>query len=108
MDLIEAFIHFLSDYFGDHFDGRLNEQLEAVIVEIETYFKNSYIGGWSSYYCKKTWNEETLENDADFEIFDLLFKIDIQNEADLSKIVDSLCLHGAYEAVKVCSIYIIR
>ena len=49
----------------------------------------------------QTWNDRTLENEADFEIFDLLLKIDIKNEADSSKIVESLCFYGAFEAVKV-------
>ena len=91
----------MSDYFGDRYDGRLNEQFEAVIIEIEIYFKDGQIGGWSSYYCKETWNDSTLENEADLEIFDLLLKIDIQNGADTSKIVRSLCRNGAFEAVKV-------
>ena len=52
-------------------------------------------------YCKKTWNDSTLENDADLEIFDLLLKIDIQNGVDSYKIVRNLCFYGAFEAVKV-------
>ena len=59
------------------------------------------VGGWSSHYCSETWNSETLENEADLEIFDILFKIDIQNGANASKIVHSLCQFGAFEAVKV-------
>ena len=104
----DKFGSFLSNYFGADYDEKVSGKWKAVIYEIETYFDDGKVGGWSSFYCKMNWNDETLENDADLEIFDLLFKIDIQNEADLSKIVDSLCLHGAYEAVKVCSIYIIR
>ena len=46
-------------------------------------------------------NDSTLENDADLEIFDLLFEIDNRNGGDLSKIVLSLCLDGAFEPVKV-------
>ena len=99
--IIVAFHKFLSDYFGDHFDGRLSEPLEHVISEIHLYFKDSYVGGWSSSYCKFAWNDVTLENEADLEIFDLLFKIDIQNEADSSEIVYGLCNVGAFEAVKV-------
>ena len=99
--LEEKFESFLSNYFGASYDEEVSEKWEAVTYEIETYFKDGKIGGWSSYYCKATWNDETLENEADFEIFDLLFKIDIKNGADTSKIVDSLCLDGAFEAVKV-------
>ena len=65
------------------------------------YFKDHKVGGWSSYYCRNSWNDETLENETDLEIFDLLFKIDIQNGADTSKIVLWLCNYGAFEAVKV-------
>ena len=53
-----------------------------------------------------TWNDETLENDADLEIFDLLLKIDIKNGADTPKIVDWLCTYGAFAAVKVRKIYL--
>ena len=97
----EALKKFLSDNFGDRYGGRLNEQFEALIIEIKIYFKDGSVGGWSSCYCKATWNDSTLGNDADLEIFDLLLKIDTQNRADSSKIVDVLCLHGAFEAVKV-------
>ena len=100
-DIIEAFKTFLSDYFGDHFDGRLSDQLDAVIVEIILSFEDSRVGGWSIYYCKVTWSDSNLETDADLEIFDLLLKIDIQNGADPSKIVNGLCNVGAFEAVKV-------
>ena len=75
--------------------------MAAVIFEIETYFKDNAVGGWSSLYSRVTWNDWTLENNADLEIFDLLLKIDIKNGADTSKIVESLCLYGAFEAVKV-------
>ena len=92
---------FLPTYFGADYDEELTEKWESVIIEISLYFENRNVEGWSSYYCKKTWNDETLENEADFEIFDLLFKIDIKNGADTSKIVDSLCKNGAFEAVKV-------
>ena len=92
---------FLSDYFGARYDGRLNEQLEALIVEIRIYIADDDVGGWSSYYCRVTWNDSTLENDADLNIFDLLLKIDNENGADSSKIVNGLCFCGAFEAVKV-------
>ena len=65
------------------------------------YFEDGQPGGWSSFYCSETWNDETLENDADLEIFDLLLKIDNKNGADTSKIVLFLCGYGAFEAVKV-------
>ena len=99
--LEENFQSFLSNYFGASYDGEVSEKWGDIILEINKYFKDGYFGGWSSYYCKKTWNDEILENEADLEIFDLLFKIDIKNGADLSKIVHSLCKNGAFEAVKV-------
>ena len=68
------------------------------------YFEDGNVGGYSSWYCSKTWNDETLENEADLEIFDLLLKIDIKNGADTSKIVLWLCNYGAFEAVKVRTI----
>ena len=95
----EKFEDCLLNYFGENYDG--NENDDAVIFEIETYFKNGRVGGWSSRYCKATWNDKTLENEADFEIFELLFEIDIKNGADLTKIVQNLCFNGAFEAVKV-------
>ena len=97
----ENFKSFLSNYYGASYDEEDSEKWEAVIYEIETYFKDGKVGGWSSFYCKATWNDETLENEADLAIFDLLLEIDIKNGADTSKIVDSLCLNGAFEAVKV-------
>ena len=102
MDIVEGLITFLStNYEVDH-DQRLPRHLvDITIIEIDTYFKDGRVGGWSSFYCKKTWNDSTLENDANLEIFDLLLKMDIKNGADTSKIVDSLCLTGAFEAVKV-------
>ena len=99
--LEEKFKSFLSSYFGASYDEEVSEKWEAVIFETELYFKDGDVGGWSSLYCKVTWNDETLENDADLKIFDLLLKIDIQNGADTSKIVQNLCHNGAFEAVKV-------
>ena len=92
---------FLSNYFGASYDEEVSEKWEGVITERRLYFEDGCVGGYSSYYCKFTWNDETLENDADLEIFDLLLKIDIKNGADTSKIVWSLCFYGAFEAVKV-------
>ena len=97
----EKFGGFLENYFGASYDGEDSEKWAAVISEVKAYFKDGTVGGWSSYYCSKTWNDETLENDADLEIFDLLLKIDIKNGADRPKIVHNLCLFGAFEAVKV-------
>ena len=97
----EKFGGFLENYFGAGYDGEDSEKWEDVIYEIETYFKDGKVGGWSSFYCKMTWNDSTLENEADLEIFDLLFKIDIKNGADPSNIVNSFCLYGAFEAVEV-------
>ena len=82
----EKFDDFWLIYFGENYDGRLSEKWE-VFQETVMYFKDGTVGGYSSYYCALTWKDETLENEADFEIFDLLFKIDIKNGADTSKIV---------------------
>ena len=97
----EKFDSFLSNYFGAGYDQKASNKWRDIIREIDLYFEDVDVGGWSSYYCSKTWNDETLENDADVEIFDLLLKIDIKNGADHSKIVWNLCFHGAFEAVKV-------
>ena len=97
----EKFGGFLENYFGASYDGEDSEKWAAVINEVEAYFNDSRVGGWSSWYCKTTWSYETLENEADLEIFDLLLKIDIKNGADTSKIVWNLCGYGAFEAVKV-------
>ena len=92
---------FLSNYFGASYDEEVSEKSGDVIEEINMYFEDGKVGGWSSFYCKKTWNDSTLNNDANLEIFDLLLKIDIKNGADLSKIFLELCFFGAFEAVRV-------
>ena len=91
----------MSNYFGAGYDEEVSEKSNFFIWEMELYFEEGDAGGWSSYYCKVNWNDSTLENDADLEIFEILLKIDIKNGADTSKIVDSLCADGAFEAVKV-------
>ena len=103
--LEENFESFLSNYFDASYDQKETKKLRDIIREIKRYFKDGSVGGWSSLYCKVTWNDQTLENDADFEIFDILLKIDIQNGADQSKIVNSLCNYGAFETVKVGNSY---
>ena len=97
----ENFESFLSNYFGATYDQEVSVKWKIVISEIELYFKEGDVGGWSSLYCRVTWNDETLENEADLEIFEILFKIDIKNGADTSKIVQGLCAYGAFQAVKV-------
>ena len=92
---------FLSNYFGASFDEEVSKKWGSVIFEQRLYFEDGYVGGWSSFYCKETWNDATLENEADLEIFDHLLKIDIKNGADTSGIVCYLCLNAAFEAVKV-------
>ena len=89
------------NYFGASYDEKVSKKWKDIFSELEMYLKDGHVGGWSSFYCKMNWNDSTLENDADLEIFDLLLKIDIQNVADASKIVLGLCIHGAFEAVKV-------
>ena len=98
---LERKLHsFLSNYFGASYDEKASNK--GVIAENRfVYFKDNNLGGWSSYYCIQTWNDSTLENEADLDIFDLFLKIDIKNGADTSKIVHSLCKEGAFEAVKV-------
>ena len=97
----EKFESFLSNYFGAGYDKEVYGKWGSIIFEIKLYLKQGWVRGWSSYYCQKTWNDSTLENEADLEIFDLLYKIDIKNGADSSKIIESLCCDGAFEAVKV-------
>ena len=104
--LEEEFESFLSHYFGACYDKQISEKWEPVIFEIKLYFferwsMDTFLGGWSSYYCQNTWNDLTLENEADLKVFDLLLKIDILNDADQSRIVLNLCQNGAFEAVKV-------
>ena len=97
----EKFGCFLSSCFGASYDEEVSDKWKAVIIEIRLYFQDGFHGGWSSFYCSETWNDETLENEADLEIFDLLFEIDIKNGADTSKIVQNFCFNGAFETVKV-------
>ena len=94
-EIVEGFKTFLSTYFEGDYDEKLLDDCPGIFVD------DGHVGGWSSLYCHKTWNDLTLENDADLEIFDLLLNIDIKNGADTSKIVHRLCLVGAFEAVKV-------
>ena len=101
-NLEEKFESFLSNYFGySAYDKKVSKKWKDIIFEIRLYFKDRNYGGWSCYYCSKTWNNSNLENDADLEIFDLLFKIDVRNRADTSDIIWNLCFIGAFEAVKV-------
>ena len=95
------FDDFLSNYFCACYDEEVSKKWKNVILEQRLYFEDGLVGGWSSYYCKVTWDDSTLENDADLEIFNLLLKIDIKNGGDTSKIVPQLCYFGAFEAVKV-------
>ena len=97
---------FLSTYFGASYDQKVSKKWRDIIQEIRRYFEDRKVGGWSSFYCKKTWNDSTLENEADLKIFDLLLEIDIKNGADASKIVHSLCFYGAFEAVKVRNLFL--
>ena len=75
LSLEEKIENFLSNYFGASYDKKVSEKWSDIITEIEMYYADGKVGGWSSYYCKMTWNDSTLENDADLEIFDLLLKI---------------------------------
>ena len=97
----EKFRDFIFIYFGKNGDAGLFEKFEALIFETELYFKVGEEGGWSGYYCAKTWNDEALENEADLQIFDLLFEIDNKNGADSSIIFEVVCHFGAFEAIKV-------
>ena len=92
---------FFLQYFGSDFDMQKIGVLEGIIYESETYFKESKIGAYSSMYCKMAWNEESLTNDADMLVFDILYRIDVENGADTTKILDSTCFNGAFGAVKV-------
>ena len=100
----EKFRNLISIYFGSNRDAGLLEKFEAVIFETVLYFKVGEEGGcrsWSGYYCKMSWNDVTLKNEADLEIFEILLKIDKQNGADTSIIFENVCYYGAFEAVKV-------
>ena len=80
----EKFLDFTSTYFGKNYAARYFRKWEAVIDEIEMFFKDGKVGGA-----------------ADLEIFDHLLKIATQDQADSSKIVPGLCFLGAFEAIKV-------
>ena len=75
--------------------------LEGIKVESGMIFKEGYPGGYSIIYCCAAWDEERLKSEADLAVFDLLFKIDIKNGADRTKILGRLCGFGAFGAVKV-------
>ena len=92
---------FFREYFGSDFDEKKVDVLEDIIYESELYFKEGDVGGFSSYYCQMAWDEKRFKNDADLAVFDLLFETDVDNGADTTKILNSLCLAGAFGAVKV-------
>ena len=92
---------FLSSYFGASHVKADSLKGKFFYLEMLISFKNDQSGGYSGAYCASTWNDSTLKNDADLEVFDLLFEIDIKNGADPSKLVNNLCNRGAFEAVKV-------
>ena len=87
-------------YFGSAFEEDV-EGLEHVKLESIVYFEEGKIGGYSSYYCKAACDEKSLKNDADLAVFDLLYEIDVENGADRTQILSSLCFDGAFGAVKV-------
>ena len=99
----------IKDFYRKHFGTRFDQLkasanadlLNAITSEGELYFKEGNVGGYSSMYCKLAWDENRLKCEADFELFDLLFQIDVENGADRTKILDNLCLNGAFGAVKV-------
>ena len=92
---------FFIKYFGSGFETEQVNGLEEIKLESVLYFKEGYAGGYSSFYCSVAWDEERLKNDADLAVYDLLFQIDLENGADTTKILNSLCLNGAFGAVKV-------
>ena len=87
--------------FGQIYDENFFKIWEAILIETKLYLKRDWIGGWSSFYCKAAWNDSTLENDVNLDIFDLLLEIDKRNGANPSTIVLGLCNCGAFEAIKV-------
>ena len=105
---------FFLEYFENDFDkkkvgvlesgvgkGTVLPWLKYIQIESEIYFKEGVFGGYSSCYCVGAWNEEKLKNEADLTLFELLFEIDVENGADTTKILHTICLVGAFEAVKV-------
>ena len=94
----------IEDYFRGYFGSAFEEEvegLEEIKNESELYFKEGTVRGYSSYYCLEAWDEKSLKNDADLVVFDLLYEIDLENGADRTNILSSLCLYGAFGAVKV-------
>ena len=76
--------------------------LDGIKYETKLYFdQEDTVGGYSSLYCKKAWDEKRLTCDADLALFELLFQIDVENGAETTRILDNLCLLGAFAAVEV-------
>ena len=93
---------FLSSYFGEEYKSVYENKWKVLKIEIGFYIENGLkIEGWCILYCKKTWNNLTLQNDARLRIFEILYQIDLQNGADVSNIVYLLCSYGAFKAVEV-------
>ena len=92
---------FFVQYFGSSFDRKKAGVLVGIKSEAQLYLKEEWPEGYSSYYCMIAWNEEGLKNDADLELFDLFFEIDVTNGADTTKILHGLCRSGAFGALKV-------
>ena len=102
--MIEDYWKIIEEYFRGYFGSAFEEDvegLEKIKLESALYFKEVFFGGYSSYYCMKAWDEKSLKNDADLAVFDLLYEIDLENGADRTKILVSLCRQGAFGAVKV-------
>ena len=93
----------MEDYFLEYFGSFENENigvLDGIKYESRLYFKFRTPGGYCSLYCNMALDEENLKNDADLSLFDLLLQIDIENGAEPTKILNSICLNGAFGAVK--------
>ena len=90
---------FFKEYFGSDFDEEQAVTLEGIKFEGVIY--SSKVGGYSTFYCQMALAKGRLKNDADLAVFDLLFKIDLENGADSTKILNQLCCFGAFGAVKV-------
>ena len=102
----ESAEHFFRRHFGSHFEKFSNlyekiDELQGMRAENDIYFNEKGPGGYSSLYCSVAWDDESLQNDADLAIFNLLFEIDLENDAETTIILNNLCIIGAFGAVKV-------
>ena len=77
---------------------RIKDQLES---EISMYESDGKMGGFSTQYLNRKWDDFKMRSTAKTEIFEQLLEIDIKNGADISRILFYVCSSGNFELLKL-------